>query len=266
MGETITKSIFMTTIDSNGNNIVIKYNVAKRALSESYLLIFVGIKSNLDESNLDHDSKVVIPKLIIPHRAMTEDGEEITITAIVGDVFRVNRVNCYKQPHSFDDLKINDCTIVGSYLTPIRTLEIESGITSIQGGAFQNVSVRSVLWPDTSKLIPLYAFAWCKDLQEIKGIECVTNIGIYAFENTGFKSFNWPAYANTIPEGCFLMAHSLKLINFAGPVNMIEQNAIRKTKVSALNFEGIPILHIKVSKKNDNFTVNIPVYAVCTRN
>jgi hypothetical protein len=68
-----------------------------------------------------------------------------------------------------------------------------------------------VPWDVTS--VPAYAFANCRALTTIKGLEDITSFGKGAFSFSGLKSLIWPEGATEIPEAAFSGCDDFKFIH-----------------------------------------------------
>ena len=67
-------------------------------------------------------------------------------------------------------------------MTAFKSVNIPSGVTKIQAGAFRgNVHLSEVTIPDTVVSIAEYAFADCSALKKVKVSESITSIGTDAF-------------------------------------------------------------------------------------
>lgn len=82
----------------------------------------------------------------------------------------------------FNTTKISTITANLFGMTAFKSVNIPSGVTKIQAGAFRgNVHLSEVTIPDTVVSIAEYAFADCSALKKVKVSESITSIGTDAF-------------------------------------------------------------------------------------
>ncbi|MCD8312514.1 MAG: leucine-rich repeat protein [Firmicutes bacterium] len=165
----------------------------------------------------------------------------------------------------------------GDYYSYIRTVKIESGVTSIAANAFAEcTALSSVTIPDTVTEIGSYAFASCTSLTSITIPDSVTTIGSYAFFNCsgltkvtipdGVTSIGESAFrlctsltSVTIPEGvssigsyAFNYCSSLKSVTIPRSVTSIEESAFYGTNISSVYYDGTEIDWNKISIESNN--------------
>ena len=135
--------------------------------------------------------------------------------------------------------------------TNIKTVVIESGVTSIGKNAFCmlniNTSLSSVTIPASVTSIGENAFQECTSLSSVTIPEGVTNIGIYAFWYcTSLSSINIPSSVTTIGNQVFVDCNSLSAIN------VDTDNAKYKSEDGVLfNKEGTTLICYPGGKSGD---------------
>ena len=106
-------------------------------------------------------------------------------------------------------------TPYNAYISDIKTVEIQRGVTSIGYGAFSGcTSLSSITIPESVTSIGKYAFERCTSLSSITIPESVTRIGSYAFDGcTSLSSITIPDSVTSIGDGVFFGCTSLNSIN-----------------------------------------------------
>ena len=106
----------------------------------------------------------------------------------------------------------------------MKTVVIESGVTSIGGNAFYDcTSLKSITIPDSVTSIGDYAFSDCTGLTSITIPDSVTSIGTYAFRNcTGLTSIKIPDSVTSVGEGAFRRCTKLTSITIPDSVTSID--------------------------------------------
>ena len=147
----------------------------------------------------------------------------------------------------------------------IKTVVIESGVTSIGKNAFCmlniNTSLSSVTIPASVTSIGENAFQECTSLSSVTIPEGVTNIGIYAFWCcTSLSSINIPSSVTTIGNQVFVDCNSLSAIN------VDTDNAKYKSEDGVLfNKEGTTLICYPGGKSGDytipSSVTSIGIYA-----
>ena len=114
-----------------------------------------------------------------------------------------------------------------SYYFSIKTVKIESGVTSIGGAAFYNCnSLTSITIPGSLTSIGYSAFYKCSSLKSITISDSVTSIGRYAFYGcSSLTSITIPDSVTSIGEDAFYGCSSLTSVTIGNGVTSIGKNA-----------------------------------------
>ena len=72
------------------------------------------------------------------------------------------------------------------------------------------VSLKTMRWSKSARVIPIDAFSVCFSLKNIENIENVILISEYAFHKTGLTSFNIPIKLQGLSSNAFSECHNLK--------------------------------------------------------
>ena len=111
------------------------------------------------------------------------------------------------------------------YISDIKSIIIEEGVTSIGGGAFYlNDRATSVTIPSTVTSIGNFAFEG-SGLKSISIPDSVTYIGIEAFASTGITEITIPSGVMVISEGLFGNCGSLKKVTLPEGITNIGDHA-----------------------------------------
>ncbi len=164
--------------------------------------------------------------------------------------------------------------------TPLTSLTLPSGLTSISSSAFENCDrLKSVVIPDNVTSLSNYAFCSCDSLQQLVIGSKVTSIGDYAFSGcvqltdvTGGESLRTigssafrstkltkaflPDAVQTIGSGAFIGC-PLKEIVFGPNVQSISYGQFRNYSSDILNVERI-VFNGTYSSVPSNFCANFP--------
>ncbi len=126
-------------------------------------------------------------------------------------------VDSYSLPDKVTE--IGDGALAGAAITTIGLTRV----TKIGAYAFAGSGLTSVAWPESIEKIPEGAFADCKNLNEITGLDSVTEVGAHAFERcSNIKTMNLPK-ALTIGDFAFSFMNgnnyvTCRLTDFTAPL------------------------------------------------
>lgn len=120
--------------------------------------------------------------------------------------------------HSKSDLKRGKK--IGTAANSIKKLILPPGVFIVNEKALKYVNVKTVVWPASCPVIPNECFEG-SSIEEIQGIENVTNIRISAFERCyHLKKLKWPEKVKSVPSRCFL--NCVELVSVEGLENVTE--------------------------------------------
>lgn len=130
-----------------------------------------------------------------------------------------------EDPHRY--FKINGNTLMGVNSTEIRSIDnlfIPDGIIQIAKKAFFEEMFTRIQLPDTILNIEAFAFANCRNLQEIYIPDSVNYIGSYAFsECFNLTHIKLPNNINSLSEMTFFGCHNLKNIVLPDSIKLIDR-------------------------------------------
>ena len=87
----------------------------------------------------------------------------------------------------------------------------------IEGNAFCGTKLQRFSWPSKCKTVPESCFYGCCNLEQVEGLEGVTDIGKRAFQRSGIKTFLCPASVSSAETSAFLAGcENLEEIRFEG--------------------------------------------------
>ena len=115
------------------------------------------------------------------------DSDGVLVIAGTGSM------NNYRYYYDSSDKKFYTTTPWDDYLSSIKQIKIESGVTSIGDCAFYESSVQNVSFADSVTSIGIDSFCGCASLEEINFPKNLTKIDSAAFEQcTGLKELTIP--------------------------------------------------------------------------
>lgn len=116
------------------------------------------------------------------------------------------------------------------YRSEIKTVVVESGITTIGWSAFHSCKVlTSVHLPETLRSLEYGAFAFCTSLKSIHLPSSLQVIGIGAFVScTSLTSLIVPIATTTIKDSAFVDCTALGTLTFPSSLKSIESSAFRR--------------------------------------
>ncbi len=180
---------------------------------------------------------------------------EVVITDVVDKVDD----HAFRDCNSITSITLpNTITSIGAYSfsgTNITNIEIPSGVTKIDYGAFWNCgSLASIIIPNGITSISNYLFYDCVNLGSIVIPNSITSIGDFAFNNCGLlTSIEIPSGVTKIGDGAFLGCSSLLSIEIPDGI----------TKINNYTFHGCSGLTSIVIP--DNVTsIGIDVFSGCS--
>ncbi len=127
----------------------------------------------------------------------------------------------------------------GNYLTDIKALRVDNGITSISPKAFNYAStsvtpqLTSVILPDTLKKIGEEAFGTISSLESIDIPNSVTEIGAFAFLNSGLTSLVIPDTVVNIGFHAFYGCTDMEIT--ISPEQLLSSNSGQISRNIAMN-------------------------------
>lgn len=164
--------------------------------------------------------------------------------------------------YTYDDWNCPFCCQTG-----IKTVVIESGVTSIGGSAFDGCSsLTSITIPNSVTSIGWYAFSGCSSLTSISLPDSVWYIGKHAFSGcSGLASATIPNSVTSIDEYTFFGCSSLKSVSIPNSVTSIDRFAFSDSGltnvtipksvefIDQLAFDSDSFNSIIVNKNNPNY-------------
>ncbi len=112
------------------------------------------------------------------------------------------------------------------YLTSIKKVVIENGVTTVGNFAFANCSnLKDVTLPESIVTIGNYSFYVTSGLTSIEIPNSVTNVGVYAFYKSALTDLTLPGSVETIGQCAFYNCNSLKSVNMSEGVESIGVSA-----------------------------------------
>lgn len=119
-----------------------------------------------------------------------------------------------------------------SFLTEIKKVVINEGITQLKDGAFRMCgSIETAELPDSLTYIGNNAFQNCIELKGISIPSGVSYIGSYAFDYSGIQYVNIPDKVTTIKEGTFMNCLELSKVTSGNKITAIEDYAFYNCQV-----------------------------------
>lgn len=161
-----------------------------------------------------------------------EDGSSITWTLTSAGALTVSGSGCL--PRIWFD---NSNNFFGA---DIKTVTIQSGITSLDNGAFyQCANITKVTLPDSLTMIGFAAFGECTNLAFISVPSSVSYVGEYAFYScTALQSITLPSAVTSIDTEAFANCTSLTSASIYGDIGTDAFNNC--TSLSSLTINGTP--------------------------
>ena len=158
---------------------------------------------------------------------------------------------------------MSDYSFLGSpfsYETSIKSVVIESGVTSIGNFAFYACGLTTITLPNSVTSIGEQAFAGCKSLTSITIPDSVTSIGIGAFYYcTSLTSVTIPKSVTSVGDGAFSSCSSLTVIN----VDSTNPNYSSDTDGVLYNKDKTELICCPAGNSRTAFSIPESVTSIC---